>query len=180
MPFEFENIKGNSQGDAQMKQAKEAAERLHEDIKPVLFNDRNILKDDSGAVVMMTYDEAMQYAKEHNSRIPTTRDVAMYMNPKAILEESQVDPKNIPYGYYRVGGINNGKTDTFYFNNEMEGKRKLEGEIAKLAFWNSTVALGATEYAHVFYGILGGGGGEKEDHLRSKKHAVLLLPITDK
>lgn len=177
----------DARGDAVMKQACEKAQaRLHEDTRPTLFDDSNIVRHDKGSakfdpdskdgdICLMNHQDAMQYAKEQGGRLPTTRDIAMYMNPKALLEERQVDPNNVPEGYYKVAGINDGKPDVFYFNNKMDGSRKLTGEIAKHAFWNSTLALGAEDYAHVFYGSLGGGGGEKDDHLRSVRHAVICI-----
>jgi hypothetical protein len=102
------------------------------------------------------------------------------MNPSAILEVAYVEnvlQGAIPDGFYKVESMNeNGNVDAFYFNNL--GGRQLTGEILANSFWTSSIVLNKPDYAHVFYGPLGGGGGDPGDHHRDVRHAVICIPRT--
>jgi hypothetical protein len=135
---------------------------------------------DDGGPCEMTHSEALEYCKEQGARLASTRDFARFMNADAILEVDQIVDGKIPEGYYEVACVDiHGQKDVFYFNNA-EGRtgqrpRKLSGDLAKLSFWTSSLVLGKTDYAHVFYGPLGGGGGTPEDHLVSRRHNVVMI-----
>jgi hypothetical protein len=80
----------------------------------------------------------------------------------------------VPEGYYKVDSQDeNGVVDSFYYNNA--GGRALSGDLAVNSFWTSSIVLGKPDFAHVFYGPLGGGGGAAHEHARTYKHAVILV-----
>ena len=170
-------------------EAETAAGKMLLDAREDFLADKNIVKQNErsaiycpdikdGEVCMMTQQDAAKFCKEQGGHLPSTREFAMAMNPKAILENDYVEKDlkgTTPPGFYKVASQDeNGKVDSFYFNNDLV-TRKLTGELSKLSFWTSSIVLDKPEYAHVFYGPLGGGGGAPEDHARSVKHAVLLI-----
>lgn len=154
-----------------------------------VFDEALILRKPDGSVLKVNHKKAMKLAEELRGELPSARDTAWAMNPQAILEEDYI--KNelkgaVPKGFYSVPGEDaKGKRDVFYFNNDQSPE--LPGELAKNSYWTSTYALGkrggwfkqgkifSHGYAHVFYGQLRGGGGEKEDHRLDTKHAVLVI-----
>lgn len=173
-------------------EAENAASKMLLDTREDFLMDKNIVRKDDrsakycpelndGDVCKMTQEDAANYSAAQGGHLPSTREFAMAMNPDAILEKDYVDKRLngvAPVGFYPVDSQDeNGKIDSFYFNNSLI-TRKLTGEISQLSFWTSSIVLGNPKYAHVFYGSLGGGGGTKEDHERSVKHAVLF--VTDK
>ena len=137
------------------------------------FPNRPDIKD--GDVLMVTWDQAMHLAKKYHWHIPTTRECAQIQNPDGLLEEKYVKKVlggEVPEGYYKVSSKNGWKKDVFYFKNE-----DVQHTIGtNFAFWNASRGLTKREYAHVFYRDKGGGGGELEDHLRTKLHALVVLP----
>lgn len=170
-------------------EAESAAGKMLLDTREDFLSDKNIIKKDAssakycpdlkdGEVCRMTQADAAKFCKEQGGHLPSTREFAMAMNPKAILESDYVEKelKGVaPPGFYKVSSQDeNGKTDSFYFNNDLI-TRKLTGELSKLSFWTSSIVLGKPDFAHVFYGPLGGGGGTPEDHNRAVKHAVLII-----
>jgi hypothetical protein len=170
-------------------EAERAAGKMLLDTREDFLTDKNIVRKDEqsakycpelndGDVCKMTQEDAAKYSEEQGGHLPSTREFAMAMNPEAILEKDYVenDLKGVaPPGFYKVDSQDaNGKIDSFYFNNSLV-TRKLSGELSQLSFWTSSIVLGNSNYAHVFYGALGGGGGTKEDHERSVKHAVLVI-----
>ncbi|MBX9569656.1 MAG: hypothetical protein K2X77_12210 [Candidatus Obscuribacterales bacterium] len=170
-------------------EAETASRKLLLDASEDLLQDKNIVKRDArsakycpdlkdGEVCKMTQEDAARFCKEQGGHLPSTREFAMAMNPQAILEHDYVEKELngvAPPGFYKVASQDeNGKIDSFYFNNDLL-TRKLTGELSKLSFWTSSIVLGKPDYAHVFYGPLGGGGGTPEDHERSVKHAVLFI-----
>ncbi|MBY0359748.1 MAG: hypothetical protein K2W82_17230 [Candidatus Obscuribacterales bacterium] len=140
------------------------------------INDSNIVRND-GVICLMTYDEAARYCQEHGGLMPSTRMFASFMNPQNILEVDHVDKVlqgQVPEGYYKVDSQDeNGVVDSFYYNNA--GGRALSGDLAVNSFWTSSIVLGKPDFAHVFYGPLGGGGGAAHEHARTYKHAVILV-----
>lgn len=170
-------------------ESERAASKMLQDLRADFLADKNIVRLDAnsakycpdvkdGEICKMTQQDAAKYCKEQGGHLPSTREFAAAMNPKAILENNYVDRelKGIPpAGYYKVASQDdNGKVDTFYFNNDVVA-RKLTGLVSKYSFWTSSIVLQKTSYAHVFYGPLGGGGGPAEEHARSFKHAVLIV-----
>ena len=158
-----------------------ASRSLLVDATPPQITDDNIVKE-NGKVLMMTHQDALKYCKDHGGHLASTRELASFMNPRAVLEQSEYldrvkNGKSVE-GYYNVECQDeHGYKDTFYYNNDVPGGRKLSGELAKLAFWCSSIVLGNTDYAHVFYGWLGGGSPtDPYDHKRTTLHAVLMLP----
>lgn len=169
--------------------ADSAADKLLLDAQEDFIADTNIVRKDArsakycpdqndGDVCKMTQENAEKYCEEQGGHLPSTREFATAMNSAAILESEWVERELdgiAPPGFYKVESQDkNGKVDSFYFNNELV-TRKLTGELSKLSFWTSSIVLGKPKYAHVFYGALGGGGGEPEDHERSVKHSILLI-----
>lgn len=169
--------------------AEQAANKMLEESRQDLLSDRNIVRKDArsekfcpdstdGDVCKMTQKDAEKYCEEQGGHLPSTRDFAKSMNPDAILEKDYVEQKLngvAPPGFYKVDSQDkDGNLDSFYFNNSM-ATRKLTGEVSQLSFWTSSFVHGNPSYAHVFYGSLGGGGGTKEDHHLSVKHAVLFV-----
>jgi hypothetical protein len=145
----------------------------------ILITDGDIVRKD-GAVARMTHQEAMDYCKAQGGHLASTREFVSFMNPDAILELDQIVDGKVPPGYYKVACMDEfGQADTFYYNNSVgrtgQKPRRLSGDLAKYAFWCSSLVLGNKDYAHVFYGPLGGGGGAPEDHKRTKLHAAILL-----
>lgn len=146
-----------------------------------LFSDENIARDRNGEVIQLTWQEATRYCKELGGRMPTTREYAEFRNPEAIVEVADMEKRKkqnggkLPEGFYEVSALNeDGKADVFFYNNE-QTQSPLAGELAKYSFWSSSEALTNQSYAHVFYGWMGGGGGEKEDHAKDKLHAVICI-----
>lgn len=157
-------------------------------IETVIFSDKNIVRRDQrstrycttekdGDICKMTQQEAVQYCKEQGGHLPSSREVAMFLNPSGILEAEYVDTNLegiVPPGYYKVACEDEeGAVDIFYFNNE--NARSLAGDIAEYSFWTSSLVLGKRDFAHVFYGPLGGGGGPDYEHARTYRHAVICL-----
>lgn len=133
-----------------------------------------------GEVCPMTLPQALAHCRSQGGRLASTRDFARYMNLDAILETSQVVDGKAPEGYYLVACVDeHGQKDAFYFNNERGRNggepRVLTGDLARFSFWTSSLVLDHTDFAHVFYGPLGGGGGTPEDHHRDRRHGVVLL-----
>jgi hypothetical protein len=170
-------------------ESQRATNKMLQDTHADFLTDKNIVRLDANSakycpdakdheICKMTQQDAASYCKEQGGHLPSTREFAAAMNPKAILENDYVDTKLKgipPVGYYKVASQDdNGKVDTFYFNNNMVA-RKLTGQLSKNSFWTSSIVLQKTGYAHVFYGPLGGGGGPAEEHARSFKHAVLIV-----
>jgi hypothetical protein len=170
-------------------ESERAAGKMLHGTRADFFAEKNIVRLDANSakycpdardheICKMTQQDAAKYCKEQGGHLPSTREFATAMNPKAILENNYIDSelKGIPpVGYYKVASQDdNGKVDTFYFNNDMVA-RKLTGQLSKNSFWTSSIVLQKTRYAHVFYGPLGGGGGPAEEHARSFKHAVLIV-----
>lgn len=134
-----------------------------------------------GQVCFMTHYDALDYCKQRGGHLPSTRELASFLNADAILESKDIEERGLPRGYYDISSQDeNGKPDLFYFNNSYA--RKLTGELAKYSFWNSSLVLGNPDFAHVFYGPLGGGGGPEDEarrraeHKRTFRHAVLCIP----
>lgn len=144
------------------------------------ISDASIVRNDDGSPRTMTQREALEYCKAQGGRLASTRDFARYMNADAILEVDQLVDGMVPDGYYKVACVDSfGQVDTFYFNNEVgrtgQKPRTLTGDLAKHSFWTSSLVLGRSDYAHVFYGPLGGGGGAPEDHQIERPHGAVLL-----
>lgn len=144
-----------------------------------VITDENIVRV-AGEIARMTQQEALDYCKQQGGHLASTREFAQFMNADAILEAEQVVEGKVPEGYYKVSCVDeHGEVDTFHFNNERgrtgQKPRKLTGDLAAHSFWTSSLVLGKTDYAHVFYGPLGGGGGTPEDHHRERRHAVVLI-----
>lgn len=184
-----ESDRSQEKQDSPESEAEKAAGKMLLDAREDFLADKNIVRKDDrsakycpelndGDVCKMTQEDAAKYSAEQGGHLPSTREFAMAMNPNAILEKDYVenDLNGVaPPGFYKVDSQDeNGKIDSFYFNNSLI-TRKLTGEISQLSFWTSSIVTGNPSYAHVFYGALGGGGGTKEDHERSVKHAVLVI-----
>lgn len=188
LPAESERSLKDDQASLEAE-AENAATKLLLDTQEDFLTDKNIVRKDyrsakycpelnDGEVCKMTQADAARYSEEQGGHLPSTREFAMAMNRDAILEKDYVEQTLNgvpPLGFYRVDSQDEkGKIDSFYFNNSLV-TRKLSGELSRLSFWTSSIVLGNPDYAHVFYGALGGGGGTKEDHERSVRHAVLFI-----
>ncbi|MBI3549673.1 MAG: hypothetical protein HY078_11590 [Elusimicrobia bacterium] len=131
---------------------------------------------EDGQICKMSHRDAERYCKDIIAELPTTRDfgrLAQANGSKGLLEVADVKklPGGVPPpGYYLVDSHDG---DTFYFNNE--GYRAPEGLLGTESFWTASIVTNKTEYAHVYYGKLGGGGGTPEEHKRSHPHAVVCI-----
>ena len=133
-----------------------------------------------GEICLMTEQNAELYCESQNSHLPTTREFARYSvahEALGILEVSEVESKFLgkaPAGYYRVDNQNPGnQLDSFYFNHQ--GYNAASGNLGQLQYWTASVVPGHTDYAHVFYGAWGGGGGNPQEHKRTFLNAVRCL-----
>ncbi len=188
LPSEWEHIVNPGEHSKSLKLAEQRGDNLSMDSNTAAFDDSSIVRKDSrsakycldgedGDICKMTQPDAVLYCKEQGGHLPSSRDYAIFLNPNGIMESDHVDTVlegKVPEGYYKVACIDeDGTVDTFYFNNGES--RTLKGDIAKLSFWSSSIVLGKSDYAHVFYGPLGGGGGPDYEHARTYRHAVILI-----
>lgn len=129
-----------------------------------------------GAVCRMSHPDAVKYCADVAGGLPVTRAFGMYaqaQGSKGLLEVAYVTKRLkgvLPEGYYKVDSENG---DTFYFNNA--GYKAPEGPMGVESFWTASIVTKKPEYAHVYYGKLGGGGGTPEEHRLTYRHAVVCL-----
>jgi hypothetical protein len=94
-----------------------------------------------------------------NMRLPTIRELAFEAQAhgaKGILEVSQVNPNEVPHGYYKISAINSRsrqQKDEFYFSHE--GYKRPEGDGGNNWFWSSSVNPKVTDSAHYISGFSG-------------------------
>lgn len=120
----------------------------------------------------MTQPDAVKYCAKRGAALPITREFGMLAQAhgsKGLLEVSDVKGTP-PEGYYKVDSQDG---DTFYFNNS--GYQAPKGPLGTDSFWTATIVTGKPQYAHVYYGKLGGGGGTPEEHKLTYKHAVVCV-----
>lgn len=129
-----------------------------------------------GDVCRMSHPDAVKYCAETAGGLPMTRAFGMYaqaQGSKGLLEVADVEKRLkgvLPEGYYKVDAENG---DTFYFNNA--GYKAPEGPMGTESFWTASIVTKKPQYAHVYYGKLGGGGGTPEEHRLDYRHAVVCL-----
>lgn len=130
-------------------------------------------KSRKGEVFRMSQMNAEKYCAEQGLHLPTAREFGLFsmgFGAKGILEVSSAEEK-APAGYYRVDSINPGDLrDDLHFSHE--GYDAVAGNLGNDQFWTSSVVPQNKEFAHVFYGAWGGGGGEPKEHHRKFPNAV--------
>lgn len=133
-----------------------------------------------GDVCYMTQPQAEQYCMERDSLLPVARTFGEYSaakGAKGILEVAEVEALpngEPPDGYARIDSIDpGGVLDSLYFSHEGydPGSDGLEEDL----FWTASLVASNTDYAHVFYGEWGGGGGEPDEHKLDYLNAVRCL-----
>lgn len=139
-------------------------------------------KSELGQPCRMNFYQAKVYCESIGGALPTVRELASWSiahGAKGILETSEVSgdangatPGGVPQGYYLVASVyEDGTKDAFYFSHE--GYRSPSAEFSKEMFWTASTAAQNKNYAHVFYGAFGGGGGRPEEHHKNYLNAVL-------
>ena len=130
-----------------------------------------------GETCLMTHAQAEAYCRSQGAHLPTTREFATYsvgMGAKGILEAKAVKEGAIPEGYYKVDCLNPGKKrDVFYFNHS--GYDRASGSLEGERLWTSSIVPSHPDFAHVFYGDWGGGGGEPKEHKRDFRNGVRCI-----
>ena len=102
----------------------------------------DIARDDQGNVLHKNQYEAERYCRDHDSRLPTARELALW----AVKHGASISdhPRD---GYYKVDGSDpEGRLDPFYFN--YSGYRAPDGEFGKYWYWSSSVVPGDSNNAY--------------------------------
>lgn len=124
-----------------------------------------LLKDTYGNILFFSQDEASGLSgftgkKEitdvcqtrGKGHLPTIRELAeeaQSRGAKGILELSQVNPDQVPTGYYKISAINpDGNKDEFYYNPE---GYILRSDLYVYRFWSSSIHLYSRNYAYSFH-----------------------------
>ena len=130
-----------------------------------------------GAPCLMTQSQAAEYCAGKNAHLPTSRELVAFsvaFGARGVLEVADVAKRpnsTPPVGYYLVASINPGnERDDFYFSHEGYDAQRAGTEGERL--WTSSIVPTHTDFAHVFYGDWGGGGGKSEEHRRNFRNAV--------
>ena len=127
-----------------------------------------------GEVCRMTWSDALTYCSSQDAHLPTAREISELLPERGsvTLEVSAVNGTPPP-GFYLVEGINpGGAKDAFYLNHSGY-KRLAQDDQENYLIWTATTPPGYEQYAHVYYNSFGGGGGEKEDHLKTHPNNVM-------
>ncbi len=125
-----------------------------------------------GSICKMTWNEAVQFCKSQNAHLPLAREYAEMLKEQGIqiLEVSEVKG-TAPTGFYLVDCRNeDGLLDAFYMNHS--GYQRLPGELENHLLWTASAPPQFPKYAHVYYDQWGGGGGDPQDHLLTKRNAL--------
>lgn len=126
-----------------------------------------------GGICKMTQENALKACEALGNHLPTAREFGAYSQAngaKGILEVKNQKEK-APAGYYRVDSINPGEVrDDIFFSHE--GYDPSRGNLGQHLYWTASLVPANQQYAHVFYGEWGGGGGDPKEHRRDFKHAV--------
>lgn len=134
-----------------------------------------------GAFCRMSHPDAVKHCQERAADLPLTREfgaLAQANGSKGLLELDYVREHLggvPPKDYYKVDSDDG---DTFYFNNS--GYAAPEGPLGVESFWTASIVTKKPQYAHVYYGKLGGGGGTPEEHKLTYRHAVLCVVRPEK
>jgi|GEM_PF-6608364 len=129
-------------------------------------------KAELGQPCRMNFYQAKIYCESIDATLPTVRELATWSishGAKGILETAKTV---VPEGYYLVASVyDDGTKDEFYFSHE--GYQSPSAEFSKEMFWTLSTAAQNKNYAHVFYGAFGGGGGRPEEHHKNYLNSVL-------
>ena len=117
----------------------------------------DIARDDHGNVLHKNQYEAERYCRDHDSRLPTARELALWaVKHGASISEHPRD------GYYKVDGSDpEGRPDPFYFN--YSGYRGLTETLRRYWYWSSSVVPGDSYVAY----YLNGDNGDIDNDDRS-------------
>jgi hypothetical protein len=133
-----------------------------------------------GESCLMTEQKAEAYCNALGGHLPSAREFGKWAGEHGaagILEVSQVEitPKfKVPAGYYKVPCLNPGNIqDDLYFSHQ--GYNVALGALGNEQLWTSSVVPTKPDYAHVFYGAWGGGGGKPKEHKRSYLNGVRCI-----
>jgi hypothetical protein len=133
--------------------------------------DDQILRRANGSILFMTQYEASGVdpvtkikvrpdacEAAGKGRLPTIRELAQEaqtLGAKGVLEVNQVDPNNVPAGYYLVSAINpDRQKDEFYFNHD--GYQRPSGDLGAHLFWLASVHPHISALGFYFSGPYGG------------------------
>lgn len=119
----------------------------------------------AGGICLMTQADALKACEAQGNHLPTAREFGEFSQAngaKGILEFSNLEEAT-PAGYYRVDSINPGEiSDHLFFSHE--GYDADRGALGKFQYWTASQVPKNRDYAHVFYGEWGGGGGDPKEH----------------
>ena len=125
---------------------------------------------------LMTWADAQSYCSSQGGHVPTAREIGELLPQRGSITLEVTDVKGAaPAGFYLVEGFNpGGAKDAFYLNHSGY-KRLASDDQENYMIWTATTPPGYEQYAHVYYNSFGGGGGEKEDHLKTHPNNVMCV-----
>ena len=132
----------------------------------------------------MVQQDAWRYCFEQKMHLPTTRELSDFSKQyggQGRIEVAAAKGAALE-GYYLVKSLNpmenstDGKgvvSDEFYMNHQ--GYKIRAGGLGMEKLWTASEVPGHPGFAHVFYGELGGGGGNPLDHKQTVPHEVRCI-----
>lgn len=132
---------------------------------------------ENGEPCLANWSDAIAHCKSRQSHVPAAKEFAAHLKKFGVLVRQQFGSSDpLPKGFYLVSSINeDGSSDQLLLNHD--NYQRPENENQNLKFWTSSSVPGHTEYAHVVYQALGGGGGDPKEHKKAtNQHAFQCLP----
>ena len=124
-----------------------------------------------GDICLMNWDQAMEYCKSQNARLPTARDYANFLLKYEIKVITEEECKAKPKDFYPVFSVHDDLPDDNFCMNH-KGYKRPDGETESHLLWTSSMPLQSRKHAHVFYDQWGGGGGKDDDHRKAARNSV--------
>ncbi len=124
-----------------------------------------------GEPCLVTYKQALSHCRAQASHLPTAREYADWLQTRGVqvLEKKEVNG-SAPKDFYLVDCKNeDGTLDGFYLNHTQY--QRPANLVRNHLLWTSSSPPGHLEYAHVYYDEWGGGGGNPQDHLKTRRNA---------
>ena len=103
-----------------------------------------------GKVAIMTQNEAVDYCREHGSRLPTAKEVALIYNPQGVSDQAGPDYYGIEYRFWnnKKTGLASYDKETLYYNVRTYDSSARLGKRGDRWLWTSSISTDNRNYGN--------------------------------